>query len=180
MASLDVVQLLIAALCGLAAYRLFWRQPDGASLKEAAGIFLWGIGGLGLLLFATDDYFTMHEQLGTHLNGALAILPVALNMPDDILVLGYAVIGVSVLFVFRMELIADRPSATLLQLAAVASLVMVLTDIFATSTALKAVEYPSQTLANGLLMLAFVVRYQEVARRRQPAGIVEGAGATAP
>jgi hypothetical protein len=162
MATLDVVQLLAAGVCGLVAYRLFWQRHPVTSSKEAAGIFLWGIGGAGLILFAFDDYVSLHEQLGRHFERGVNALPVAVNMPDDILVLTYAVIGLSVLFVFRMELFEDRPSATLLQLAALASIVMVTTDAFATTRALQALEYPSQTFANGLLLLAFAVRYLEV------------------
>ena len=162
MATIDVVELLIAGACGIAAYRLFWRLRLSATPAEAAGIFLWGIGGIGLLLFAIDDYVSFHEQVGPALERGLTFLPVAVNMPDDLLILIYAVVGVIVLYVFRMEVFADRPSATLLQLAAGAALVMVITDAFARSLALQALEYPSQTLANGLLALAFIVRYREV------------------
>ena len=162
MATIDVVELLLAGACGIAAYRLFWRLRLSATPTEAAGIFLWGIGGIGLLLFAVDDYVAFHEGLGPALEGGLTFLPVAVNMPDDILVLGYAVIGVAVLYVFRMEVFSDRPSATLLQVAAVAAVVMVLSDVFARSLALMALEYPAQTLANGFLALAFAVRLREV------------------
>jgi len=71
-------------------------------------------------------------------------------------------IGLAVLSVFRMELLEDRASSTLLQVAALAALVMVVTDAFATTRFLKALEFPSQTLSNGLLLLAFGVRYLEV------------------
>ena len=164
-ATLDVAQLLAAGACGIAAYRAFWRRQTLASSKEAAGIFLWGIGGIGLLLFALDDYAGMHETLGRHFESAVNRLPVGINMPDDILVLSYAFIGHAVLFVFRMELFEDRPSASLLQLAAIAALVMVTTDAFATTRALQALEFPAQTLAKGLLLLAFGVRYLEVRSR---------------
>jgi hypothetical protein len=166
MATLDVTQLLIAGVCGIAAYRLFWSRRPDASWAEAAGIFLWGFGGVGLLIFAIDDYLTFHESLGRSLEGGLWILPFSLNMPDDLLVLGYAVVGVTALYIFRMEVFADRPSATLLQLAAVSAIVMVFTDVFAHSLTLRALEFPSQTLADALLALAFVVRFREVAGPR--------------
>lgn len=169
MATLDAGQLLIGGILGLVTYRLFWRRRPDAGRKEAAGIFLWGTGGVGLILFGLDDYASMHEQLGRHFESAVNALPVDVNMPDDLLVLIYAVVGLSVLFVFRMELFEDRASATLLQLAALASLVMVTTDAFATTRALQALEFPSQTLANGLLLLAFAVRYLEVTRPERKA-----------
>jgi hypothetical protein len=176
MATIDVVQLFVAGICGIAAYRLFWQLRQGSDSEEAAGIFLWAIGGIGLLVFAIDDYLTIHESMGRQLERGLTVLPFAVNMPDDLLVLGYAVVGVAVLYVFRMEVFADRPSATLLQFAAAAAIVMVLADIFAHATVLRALEYPSQTLANGLLALAFIVRYREVAEpatavARDPASV---------
>jgi hypothetical protein len=162
MATLDAGQLLIAGILGMVTYKLFWVRRPQANSKEAAGIFLWGIGGAGLILFAIDDYVSFHEQMGRNFESIVNALPVTVNMPDDLLILAYAVVGTCVLFVFRMELFEDRASATLLQLAALASVVMVITDAFATTRFLQALEYPSQTLANGLLLLAFTVRYLEV------------------
>jgi hypothetical protein len=162
MATVDVVQLFAGGICGIAAYRLFWQLRRTADSEESAGIFLWAIGGIGLLVFAIDDYMTFHESISSLLQRGLTFLPFGVNMPDDLLVLGYAVIGVFVLYAFRMEVFADRPSATLLQFAAVTAIVMVFADVFAHATALRALEYPSQTLSNGLLALAFIVRYREV------------------
>jgi hypothetical protein len=176
-ATLDVAQLLFGGVCGIAAYNAFWRRPN-APVKESAGIFLWGIGGVGLILFGIDDYFSVHEALGRHFARIVEALPIVVNMPDDVLVLGYAVAGMAVLFVFRMELFEDRPSATLLQLAAVAALIMVVSDAFATRRALEALEFPAQTFSNGLLLLAFGVRYLEVtraARTEAATGAVEAA-----
>ncbi|HWC30902.1 MAG TPA: hypothetical protein VG845_12555 [Dehalococcoidia bacterium] len=163
MATINVGQLLLAGVCGLVAYRQFWRLRHSDDVGERAGIFLWAIGGMGLLLFAVDDFFSIHEQLGRSMEASLSVfLPVNVNMPDDLLILCYAIVGVATLYIFRMEVFANRPSATLLQLAAAAAILMVVTDIFATSIALKAVEYPAQVLANGLLALAFIVRLREV------------------
>jgi hypothetical protein len=175
MATVDAMQLLAGAFFGVAAYHLFWQVRRSPAPSEAAGIFLWGIGGLGLLLFALDDYLGVHESLGERLQSGLGLLPLPVNMPDDLLIVAYAIVGVAVLYTFRMEVFADRPSATLLQLAALASIVMVLTDAFATTLALMALEYPAQTLANGLLALAFIVRYREVAAFR-PALAGDAAG----
>jgi hypothetical protein len=161
MATLDVAQLVIGGAAGIAAYQLFWSR-SGFDSKEAAGIFLWGIGGAGLMVFAFDDYMGLHEQFGRRFENTINALPLATNMPDDLLVLSYAFLGLALLFVFRMELFEDRASATLLQAAGLASLVMVTTDAFTTARFLLALEYPAQTLASSLLLLAFVVRYLEV------------------
>lgn len=162
-ASLDVVQLLVAAAAGIAAYIVFWRYPREMSTAEAAGIFLWAIGGVGLLVFAIDDYFTVHENLGDVVYAQFGFLPVFTSSLDDLLVIGYAVIGLFVLFAFRMELTARRNSTTLLALAASASVLMVVTDATPSlPLALKAVELPMQTLSVTLLMFAFIARYREV------------------
>jgi len=159
--SLNALQLLAGAAFGIMAYRAFWHVKDG-SQRDAAGIFLWGIGGIGLLVFAVDDYFTIHEHLGRWIQDTFEVLPGVTNMPDDLLILGYAVIGVSVLYMFRMELLSARASSTLLLFAAIAAVLMVTTDAFATTPALKALEFPAQTLATMLLMFAFARRFQEV------------------
>jgi hypothetical protein len=161
-ASLDVIQLLVAAAAGISAYNLFWRYPRTATRAEAAGIFLWGIGGIGLVLFAIDDYFTIHENVGDFLYASFTFLPRFANNVDDLLVLTYAAAGVAVLVIFRMELRARRPSTTLLYLAAGTSIVMVLCDAFAKSLTLEALELPAQTLAVTFLMFAFIARYREV------------------
>jgi hypothetical protein len=168
-ATLDVVQLLVAAWAGVAAYRLFWRQNAGTSKAEAFGIFLWGIGGAGLLTFALEDYFTVHESLGRIFEG---LLPTGKNAPDDVFVLAYAVVSIFILYVFHTELVAERGSTALLMAAALAAIVMVLSDAFAHALVLKALELPAQTLADSLLMFAFLRRYREVqALEAQPSVI---------
>jgi hypothetical protein len=161
-ATLDVLQLLIAAGAGLAAYVVFWRYPKEVTRAEAAGIFLWGVGGIGLLIFAIDDYFTLHETLGDAVYGQFGFLPAFTATVDDMLVLIYAIAGLFVLFAFRMELVTQRNSTTLLYLAAMASAVMVFTDVTHLPLALKAVELPVQTLSVTLLMFAFIARYREL------------------
>jgi hypothetical protein len=161
-AMLDVGQLLVGGVFGVAAYLTFWEQPVRPSRSDAAGIFLWGIGGVGLVIFALDDYFTVHERLGDAIFDLFSFVPVITDVPSDMLVLGYTLIGVTVIVMFRMEVLSGRPSATMLQLAAVASVVMVLTDAFGVTYVIRALEYPAQTFACSLLMLAFAVRWLEV------------------
>jgi hypothetical protein len=167
-ATLDVGQLLAASAFGFAAYVTFWERRADASRSEAAGIFFWAIGAIGVALFAFDDYFTIHERLGDWLIAQLRFVPVVTNVSSDMLIVGYAVGGLATLFLFRMEVFSGRPSATLLQLAVVSSVVMVLVDGFGTTDAINALEFPTQTFACTLLMMAFLVRWLEV---RQPAAM---------
>jgi hypothetical protein len=173
MAHLDAIQLLIAAVAGIAAYRAFWPQAARSSRSESAGIFLWGIGGIGLLILAIDDYFTIHESLGHRVLDFFSFLPVVTHVPSDILIVGYATVGLAMLYVFRMELLSGKASGTLLLLAGLASAVMVLSDGFATTNFFKAFEFPAQVLASSLLMFAFVIRLDEV-RQTVPAAAVDG------
>jgi hypothetical protein len=167
-AMLDAGQLLLGATFGIAAYFAFWKQPRLTSRSEAAGIFFWAIGGIGLATFALDDYFTVHERLGEWVFDQLTFIPVVTNIASDMLVMSYAVLGIAVILTFRMEVFSARSSATLLQLGALSSVIMVAVDGFAASDALKALEFPTQTFACSLLMLAFFVRWLEV-RQAAPA-----------
>jgi hypothetical protein len=176
LATMDALQLLIAGVAGIAAYRAFWRtrEPEAAAgTADAYGMFLWGAGGVGLVLFALEDYFTVHETLGRRFGDLVGLMPIGTNATDDIFILSYAVVAVFVLYIFHTELVAPRASSGLLVAAAVSSVVMVLTDAFARSLALQALELPAQTLAATLLMFAFIARYREVrqAEVSSPAGL---------
>ena len=163
-AIVDTVQLVIAGVVGLAVYRLFWQKAaDRASLADSAGIFLWGIAGVALLLFAIDDFFTIHETLGSRVQELIGLQNPGTNSPDDLLVLAYSFGGFFFLYLFRHEVMAPRNSSTLLLLGGAASVIMTLTDAFAHQEILKALELPSQTLAGSFLMFAAVARFQEVA-----------------
>jgi hypothetical protein len=160
--SLEAAQLLVAAYCGVRAYQLYWQRPrTERSVAEDYGIFLWAIGGIGLLVFAIDDFTGIHEFLGRKLM-SLGLVPDFITMPDDILVIGYAIGGVAVLVIFRHEVFRARNSTALLIPAAAASLVMVVTDVLAQTRTGEALEFPAQTLAVACLTLAFVIRYREI------------------
>jgi hypothetical protein len=121
---------------------------------------------VGLLVFAADDLIGFHELIGRWLM-SLGLVPGFVKMPDDVLVLGYAAGGLFVLALFRDELFRARNSTALLIPAAAMSLLMVLTDVFAQSLALEALEFPAQTAAVACLTLAFVIRYREVKEDRE-------------
>jgi hypothetical protein len=69
--------------------------------------------------------------------------------------------GLTVLYVFRHELVAPRPSSTLLVAGAGASMLMVATDAYAFGV-VRGLEFPAQVSAVGLLLLAFWARSREV------------------
>jgi hypothetical protein len=157
--SVNVAQLLIAAAAGIATYNLFWKTRLTADRAQAFGIFLWGIGGCGLMVFALEDFFSVHEVLGKRF---AEVMPGISNSPDDIFMLVYAAISLAILYVFHTELVAVRGSSALLLGAALAAIVMVITDAFAHAPGLKAIELPAQSVADSMLLAAFVARYREV------------------
>jgi hypothetical protein len=177
--SLDAVQLLAAGVLGILAFRLFWRAAAGrASAAESAGIFLWGATGVGLIGFAFDDFFGLHEAAGAWITTHVGLMPLLTNNVDDFITLGYGVAGLALLAVFRHELFAVRASSALLVAGVVAAGMMLGTDAYGHGI-LKAFEFPSQVAAVGLLLLAHLVRYREV-RAALPRQAAEPAAAPPP
>jgi hypothetical protein len=160
--SVDALQLLVAGVLGIVAFRLFWRgAAKRASSDEAAGMFLWGITGIGLIGFAFDDFFGVHEAAGAWITTHVGLMPLLTNNADDFITLGYGVVGLAVLAVFRHELFAMRASSVLLLAGVIAAGLMLGSDAYGYGI-LKAFEFPSQVAAVALLMLAHLTRYLEV------------------
>lgn len=165
----DALQLLTAGIAGIAAYRLFWtvRNAD-TPLDEAAGIFFWGIAGVGMLYLAADDYFGLHEAIGDAMASRTSMIPMFTNTADDIVTVFVGISGLTVLYLFRHELFARRASSALLVGGVVAAALMTLTDVYGHGV-VRPLEFPAQTAASGLLMLAFTRRYFEVQALRASA-----------
>jgi hypothetical protein len=168
-ATFDLGQLLIGGGAAVAGYFL-WGRRAGASV-------FWALTGIGLIVLALDDYFMFHETAGDEYGEQLASLPLApnnVNSIDDVVVLCYASAGVAMLILFRREVFERRESSVLLAIGAGFAALMVAVDVYAHAHALKALEFPAQTLAAGFLMLACLVRALEL-RRELPsrAGEVE-------
>ena len=160
--SIDALQLLVAGVLRIVAFRAFWRGAAArASSDEAAGMFLWGITGVGLIGFAFDDFFSVHEALGGWIARNLDVIPLFTNNADDFITLGYGVLGLAVLAVFRHELFATRASSVLLLGGVVAAGLMLGADAYGRGV-LTTFEFPSQVAAVALLMLAHLTRYLEV------------------
>jgi hypothetical protein len=167
MNSVDSAQLLLAGVFGLLAFSTFWRgAARRAPASEAAGIFFWGLSGLGLLAFAIDDYFALHEKAGRWIADNIGMLPLftnseKFNSVDDLITIAFAAVGLAVLYTFRHELVARRHSSTLLVAGVAAAALMVATDVYAKGW-LQPLEFPAQVSAVGLLLLAYTMRYREV------------------
>jgi hypothetical protein len=161
MNTMDAAQLVLAGGLGVYAWTAFWRtRGDGAPLAERAGILFWGIGGVGLVMLAADDYFGIHEVVGDWM-ASVTVVPLFTNAADDMLTIAIAFTGLTVLYIFRHELVAPRPSSTLLLGAVGASVLMVATDAYGFGIS-RGLEFPAQVSAVGLLLLSFWARAREV------------------
>lgn len=160
--SVDAFQLMTAGVLGALSFRLFWRGPnERAEHGERAGIFLWGVVGLGLMAFAVDDFFGIHERTGGWIERNADVIPAVTNNSDDLITLMYGAIGLAVLAVFRAELFEVRASAVLLLAGVLAAGMMLGTDAFGRGF-VATLEFPSQVTAVGILLLSMGVRFSEV------------------
>jgi hypothetical protein len=173
----DALQLLVAGVAGIASYRLFWTVRNSSTpLDEAAGIFFWGVAGVGMFYLAADDYFGLHERIGEGIAAHTNMIPMFTNTADDIVTVFVGVTGLTVLYLFRDEVFARRASSALLIAGVTAAAVMTLVDVWGHG-AIRPLEFPAQVSASGFLMLAFTRRYFEVRSRRstsvQPTAVRE-------
>ncbi len=159
--TLAAIQLLAGTVFGIAAYRQFWAVADQRSRQERAGIFLWGLSGLGLAVFAFDDYFTVHERVGVWVSDRFDIWAPLTNNVDDLITLSYGLVGLVALHVFRHEVMQIRASSVLYLAGVVAAALMLIFDAYGRGVIVVA-EFPSQFIGVGLLCLAHVQRYREV------------------
>ena len=176
----DALQLLAAGVLGVLVFRRFWspRRAAARSVEDSAGVFLWGAVGLGLIVFAVDDFFGVHEAVGAF--GAQTLhIPIVTNNIDDFVTLGYGLGGLVLLYLFRHEVFALRASLALFIAAVAASAVMLGTDAFGFGP-LRWFEFPSQVTAVALFLATMLVRHRELdvladAPAAAPAPCAEGA-----
>ncbi len=162
MNTLGSAELVLAGAFGLLAFVFFWRGASRhASAGEAAGIFFWGVSGVGLLALAGDDFFGVHEQAGAWIADNAGTLPLFTNNVDDIITLGFGIAGLSLLYMFKQELFERRHSSVLLLAGIAAAGLMVAVDLYGMG-GVRGLEFPAQLSAVGLLLLAYVMRYREV------------------
>ena len=95
-------------LCG-------WRDPR----------WFWLLLALGFLFLAVDEVALLHESFDRSAHRILGLQETALSdRLDDVIVLGYGVLGVAVLYVYRTELAAYREVLPLVTCGAILFLFM--------------------------------------------------------
>ncbi len=161
MQTLKAAQLLLAGVAGYYIYTRFWRLPQAGQRVDAPGSFFWIISGAGLIWLGIDDYFGIHERAGDVLENSLGV-PL-LNNPDDLILLGYGIIGLTVIGIFLGELMRSRAAFPLLVTGIGFLIISQAAHIIAPDgTALAGVESPTGVIGAGFLLTAYLVKLQEV------------------
>ncbi len=161
--TLKAGQLLLSGLAGYVLYHRFWRLPQAGQRVDAPGSYFWILSGAGLAWLGVDDYFQIHERLGDVLEEGFGVTIPLLNNPDDIFVLGYAVIALTMVAIFLGELLRSRSSFPLLVTGFGFLVLSLAVDFFVQEgTSLAGVEDPTNVVGTGFILSAYLVKLREV------------------
>ena len=161
--SLKAGQLLLSGLAGYVLYHRFWSLPQADQRVDAPGSFFWILSGFGLVWLGIDDYFQIHEALGVVLEEGFGVTIPLLNNPDDIFVLGYGLVALTMVALFLGELLRSRASFPLLVTGVGFLVISLAVDFFATEgTSLAGVEDPTNLIGTGFILSAYLVKLREV------------------
>ena len=161
--TLKAGQLLLSGLAGYVIYHRFWSLPQAGQRVDAPGSYFWILSGAGLVWLGVDDYFQIHEGLGVVLEEGLGVTIPLLNNADDIFVLGYGVVAITMVAIFLGELLRSRASFPLLVTGFGFLVISLAVDFFATEgRALAGVEDPTNLVGTGFILSAYLVKLREV------------------
>ncbi len=161
--TLKAGQLLVAGVAGYYIYTRFWRLPQAEQRIDTPGSFFWILSGAGLVWLGIDDYFGLHERAGDFLENDLGVTVPLLNNPDDVIVLGYGIIGLTLGFIFFGELMRSRATFPLLATGIGLLGVSLLVDFFAPEGSPPAgLEEPTNLIGGGLVLSAYLLKLREV------------------
>ena len=181
--SLKAGQLLLSGLAGYLIYHRFWSLPQAGQRVDAPGSFFWILSGAGLVWLGIDDYFQIHELWGVVLEEGLGLTIPLLNNPDDLFVLGYGLVALTMVAIFLGELLRSRASFPLLVTGFGFLIISLAFDFFATEgTSLAGVEDPTNVVGTGFILSAYLVKLREVSSELPEAArpIVTGGLPSAP
>ncbi|MFQ6019407.1 MAG: hypothetical protein ACE5KW_01480 [Dehalococcoidia bacterium] len=163
MQTLKAAELLLAGVAGYYIYTRFWRLPQAGQRVDAPGSFFWIISGAGLVWLGLDDYFQIHERVGDLLEEGLGTTVPLLNNFDDLILLGYGIIGLAVFAIFLGELMRSRAVFPLLATGIGFLVISQAIDFFAPEgTVLAGVENPTNIIGAGFILTAYLVKLREV------------------
>ncbi len=163
MQTLKAAQLLLAGVAGYYIYTRFWRLPQAGQRVDAPGSFFWIISGAGLIWLGIDDYFGIHERVGDVIENDLGVTVPLLNNPDDVILLGYGIIGLTVIAIWLGELMRSRAAFPLLATGIGFLIISQAIDFFAPEgSVLGGVENPTNIIGAGFLLSGYLVKLREV------------------
>lgn len=157
----DSAQLALGGVAGMIAWWLVIARRRRMVAQDVKHIAFWGLSGAALIYFAADDFFGIHEAVGLWLEAQGAIAHRVTNSTDDLVILAMGCVGLVALWWYRTEFVAARHSSTLIALAVPLAVLMTLLDAWGYRW-LRALEFPVQVVACGLLMSAYCGRLFEV------------------
>lgn len=121
---------------GLLAWKIWrrrggWLFPDG--WKEPS--FLWFLIAIGFFFLSVDELVQVHESVDRSIHDLLGLTETAVtDRLADVLVAGYGLIGLAVLFVYRHEFRLLRPDFVLIIAGFILMSLMVVLDILSSDT----------------------------------------------
>ena len=181
--TLKAGHLLASGLAGYLIYHRFWSLPQAGQRVDAPGSYFWILSGAGLVWLSIDDYFQIHERLGDVLEEGLGVTIPLLNNPDDIFVLGYGVVALTMVAIFLGELLRSRASFPLLATGLGFLVISLAVDFFAPhESAFAGLEEPTNLIGAGFILSAYLVKLREVSSELPEVGqpIVAGGLPIAP
>ncbi len=162
MQALKAVELLLAGVAGYYIYTRFWRLPQAGQRVDAPGSFFWILSGLWLVWLGIDDYFGIREQVGDALESGIGVTVPLVGL-DDLILLGYAMIGLTAVAIFLTELMRSRAAFPLLATGIGFLIVSQAVDLIASEgTVLAGVESPAGVIGAGFLLTAYLVKLRDV------------------
>ena len=162
MQTLKAAQLLLTGVAGYYIYTRFWRLPQAEQRVDAPGSFFWILSGAGLAWLGIDDYFGIRNQVGDAIHSSLGLTTPLVGL-DDLILVGYGIIGLTVVAIFFGELLRSRAAFSLLATGIGFLIISQAADIIAPDgTTLAGVEVPIGVIGAGFLLSAYLVKLHEV------------------
>jgi hypothetical protein len=109
-----------------------WRLRGGRFVRDAwrAPHVVWLLIAAGFLFLTIDELVQIHEQLDRWIHAVLGITETAVtDRLDDVLILGYGLVGLGVLYQYRRELRLFRRDVVLIIVGFVLLSVMIAVDM---------------------------------------------------
>jgi len=159
-----------------------WRLRGGTLVRNVwrAAHFVWLLIAAGFLFLTIDELVQIHEQLDEWIHALLILTETAVtDRLDDLLILGYGLVGLGVLYHYRRELRLFRRDVVLIIVGFVLLSAMIAVDVlfghpdiialFAPAHAVRslmgwagAVEEGFKVFADAAFLAAFVGTYRRL------------------